>query len=374
MAAYAETSTGAFDESKVAKDLSDADPINPSEVYQHGVVFSVPLIYINADESITVDKVISNLRVMNKNSLTELTKIASDISCADKSGQLLICDQFVTRLSSSQDGEYGKFIEFLKWGGQIAKDLDVDEEYVDSSSMGITFDLIRNYIVDSNTNVLISAEPIAIDGIQLYSQLGGNRDAIQSIREATNDTDLNRIQFCLAHFEKQLTFSPGYVLNQTIKIINLAFFFMCLYSESSPVLGYSSNDLKGNILAYIVDVVVRSRVMQAWQRDNNTKILLSDLSKNYDNRHNIIKLSQLTSARERAQFFLNLIKNKGEVAKVIDQNFYNRYISVLEKFKLSIDGCDYYLLGASFIAELGTILPDNILNIQELCQKINIDD
>ncbi|ACH96249.1 GrBNV_gp36-like protein [Oryctes rhinoceros nudivirus] len=361
-----------FDEKRLSNDLTDAEPIEPVNAFKYGVIISVPLIYINANEATSVDKITSNLRAIKYDALVDLMKIAKNIPTSDKYGQITICDQLASRLSKQQNGEYNQFIDFLKWGGQMAKNLDVDATYVDIASIGVSFDVIRNYVVDDQTGVLKAAEPTIMNGYQLYSQIP-NDELIRSIRSATNDTDFNRMQYYLAHFEKQLTFKPGYVLNQTPKFINMAFFFMCLYSESIPILGYSSNDLKGNILSHIVDVVIRSRVMQAWQRDTHTKVLLNDLYKNYDNRNHIIKLAQLTCARDRAQFFLNLVKNKGELANILDQNFYNRYESLLESFKLEIDGNTYYLLGASFICELGKILPSNILNVQKMCQEIELE-
>lgn len=358
---------------QISNNLTDTVEVSPADARNHGVVINVPLIYINSNEEESIDRVTPNLRVIKYDTLVDLMKIAMKIQTADVNGQIAICDELATKLAQSQEEEYKQFIEFLKWGSEMAKSMDINELYIDVDNVGVTFDVIRNYVCNPETGILVSAIPIGIDGIQLYSQLQNNEATIQSIREQTNDTDFNRIQYYLAHFEKQLTFTPGYVLNLTTKIINLAFFFMCIYSDSIPISGYCSNDLKGNILSYIVDVVVRSRVMQAWQRDDSTKTLLNDLIKNYDNRNHIIRLIQTPTSRERAQYFLNLVKTKRELAKILDPKFYDRYIDTLEKFKLNIDTKNYYLLGAAFITELGKILPDDIMNAQEICKSLSVD-
>lgn len=355
---------------KLTQDLCDTNPIEACDAHKYGVIINVPYIYINADENENVDKIIPNLRVINYERLVELIKLGINIFSGDKSEQQSICDQLVACLSLEEDDTYTQFIELLKAGSKTAGYIDVDEDYVDVGSIGVSFDLIRNYVVDPVTGVLQSAEPITINGIQLYSQLAGNENDILAIRKATNDTDFNRIQYYLSHFQKQLTFQKNYVVNQTVKAVNLGFFFMGLYAQSRPILGYSSNDLKSNILSYIIDLVVRSRVMQAWQRDLNTKILLSDLVKNYDNRIHIIKLCQLYTPRERAMYFLNLVKNKGEISKILQLNFYDKYISLMNLFKMNIEGKEYYSFGSEFLVELGKILPDEKMDIEKLCKEI----
>ncbi|ATY70209.1 GrBNV gp36-like protein [Tomelloso virus] len=351
---------------KVNNDLSDNAAIDPQNAHEYGVIISVPIIYVSTDEEKCIDRIVSNLRVIPYDDLMDSVKIAMRIAHSNKEEQLNISSEFASRLAKSEDGEYSQFIELIKWGGSIAKELDVQEDYCEVSNVGVSFDVIRTFIVDPSTGVLQSAQPTTYQNYQLYSQLGNNEQAIQEIRQATNDTDFNRIQFYLAHFEKQLTFTPGYVPNQTTKLINLAFFFMTIFSQSRPISGYSSNDLKGNILSYSVDVLARSRVIQAWQRDQNTKMLLKDLTTNYDSRNYISKISNIPTARERANTFLNLVKKKPELAQILDADFYNRYVKLLEKYAMTIDGADYYLLGSEFIVDLGAMLPSNIMDIQKM--------
>jgi hypothetical protein len=358
--------------------LLDYEPIEPSEVNNFGVVISIPLLYVHTDEFNGVDQVTPNYRVIDYDVLESLVKTAIQINTAKRDDQIEICDQFIKDIitksgtNSTNTKDLEAIVEFLKASVKICKDLDIEEDYTDITTQGLSFDVIRQYVVAEDTKILQSAEPTTIEGLQLYSQIpqnsenyGGYLEYVNHIRKLTNDTDFNRIQLYLSTFEKTLTFTPGFVYSHTVKLINLSLFYLCLMCSSRPVKNYCSNDIKGNLLGYIVDVVFRSRVIQAWQKDPKTKKLLADMIKNYDDRNHIIQFCQLNTSRERAQYFSNILKNKPDLKALISQLNYDSYMEILETVKMTIDGQNYYLFNSNIIASLATIMP-NLKQVQDI--------
>ncbi|ATZ81562.1 GrBNV_gp36-like protein [Drosophila innubila nudivirus] len=351
--------------------LLDTDSVPTHEVNKHGVVISVPTLYINANEESGIDRIVSNLRVINYDKLVELMPIAIDINTVSKCMVAEKCNYLVNYLIKRLDTEdSASFMEFIKFSSRISKDLDIDDDYYDVTTNGLSFDIIRKYINDPYTGVLKMAEPIEYMGYQFYSQIPEDENynnTILNIRQATNDTDFNRIQYHLTHFERTLTFTPGYVYNSTLKLKCLALFYVALYTESKPIEEHCSNDLKGNLLAYILDCVVRSRVIQAWQRDSASQKLTNDIIKNYDTRIHIIKLCQLKTSKERAQHFINLMRQNPELQKFTSHLNFESYMECLRRTSLNIEGDTYYLLGSEFISSIAVNLPDlaSLQNIYE---------
>lgn len=355
--------------------LEDSEPIAPENARQHGVVISVPLIYVNTEDD-GLDEVVSNLRTIHYEPISELMGLAISIFESDKDGQTQIGSRLSDRLSKTMPDTDG-FVDIISWGASASKDLDVTDEYDDAESCGVSFDVIKMFVVDTTTGVLQYATPTPVHTsqlspyvshdlvggeIHLYSQLGENEAAINFIREKNNDTDFNRLQYYLAHFTKQLTFAPGYVINQTSKMINLALFFLCVYAESRPILGYCSNDLISNMLGFIVDVAIRTRVTQAWRRGKDTSLLLRDLSRNYDANNYAVKISKLPTARARASCFLKDVKDK-QAAKLLNIEFFDKYMDLISRHSLPIANSRYYLFNSEFLAEFSTMLPDDLFEL-----------
>lgn len=342
--------------------LLDSDSVMPSEVHKYGVVISVPTLYVNADEMNGVDRIVSNLRVISYEKLIELMPYAIDINAMPKSVVSDKCNYLINYLVDRlKTDDANTFMEFIKFSSRVSKDMDIDEDYYDVTTSGLSFDIIRQYVNDPHTGILKAAEPTTQFGYQLYSQIPDGpqyEQMVFEIRNQTNDTDFNRIQLHLSHFERTLTFTPGYVYSTTLKLKCLALFYVALYSESRPVTDYCSNDLKGNLLSYILDCVIRSRIIQAWQRDNATNRLANDMAKNYDSRIPYIKMCQLRTARERAQHFIDQLRNNKDLKKCLPHLNYDLYVECLNKSKLLIDGQTYYLLNSEFISHVAVNLPD----------------
>ena len=359
----------------MADNLLDSTPIAVTDVKEPNVVIQVPTIYVHTDEMNGSDKTTSNLRVINYDVLTDLTKIAMDINSVDKAALIEKCNYLINYLVQHMgDNISTSFMEFIKFSTEIGKNLDIEDDYLDITTEGISFDVIRRYEVCPNTRVLISAEPAIAQGIyQLYSQVPLDEHYninIQNIRNEMNDTDLNRIHYCLLQFEKTLRFENGYIYSRILKLKCLALYYICLYMESNPLQNYCDNDLKGNMLSYILDCVVRSRVIQAWQRYPISKTLTHDISKNYNDRIHMIKLCQLPCARERAQYLIQIVRDKPEMQRYLQHINYDSYVSTLDKTKLVIENEEYYVFNNEFITSLAVNLSD-LQSIQKLYENCN---
>lgn len=341
--------------------ILDSDPISPNDLAPGDVVINVPYLCISADEFNGRDEAIMpNLRAINYDRLTELMNIAVTIPHATDEQQIDLYHNFINIIiqSATQSVDnISHIMDFLNFAAQLGKDIDVDDNYIDINTNGISFDIIRKYITDPITGILMSADPIVHDSnIQLYSQLSNEQDVLE-IRKLYNDTDFNRIQYYLTCFEKTLMFRSGFVYSRTVKVTNLALFYLCLLNHSRPIDKLCSNDLKANILSYIIDVILRSRVIQAWQKEASSKKLISDLLKNYDKNNHILNLCQLNSAKMRANYFLNQLSKKPELSEYIDHIKYESYETLIDRFKQVIDGKEYYMLGSQFITDAAT-MPD----------------
>lgn len=343
--------------------LLDNEAVDAVDAAKYGVVINVSTLYIACDEQTGVDQVVSNLRVIDPQVLLDLVNMARQI-LDNTVDQCEYSTNLLNRLVNRHSKDVNNLLDFMNKITAMSKSLELDDNFYDVTATNISFDRIRSYNVDPDTNILVSAEPTTYDHYQLYSQVqtamlhaDDQPDAINlRIREATNDTDFNRMQYCLMCVEKFLLFREGYICESTAKLGNLALFHLCLVSESRPILNYSSNDLRGNILSYMIDMVVRSRLIQYWQRFPTTARLLNDMSRNYDNNNHVVRLCQMKSARDRAQHILNSLKNVKDTntTSLTDTLNYDLYHETLQLFRLTIDGIEYYHLGSEFILKLGT--------------------
>lgn len=349
-------------------DFVDVQTVDPNNVHLHGVIINVPLIYVSADDVPSKDKVVPNLRVIKYDDLEQLITIASRISSADKKQTMEISNQLLNYLIShksdnASEGATNSSIDaiadYIKFHGELTNEIDVDEDYIDPTTDCISFDIIRQYVVNPENGVLISAENTTVNGYQLYSQLPEENyfDNVLKIRQLTNDTDYMRIQYYLSVFEKILTFQTGYCLNSTMKITNLCLFYLCLYAVSLPIDKLCSYDIKSNMIGYMIDLIARSRCIQAWQRDASSQKLLKDMILNYNNENHIIQLCQLPTPKQRANYVLNLISKKQELKKLAQNLTYDMYTTLLQDCSQCIENETYYLFDNAFIVKLMERVP-----------------
>lgn len=341
--------------------FTDADSVDPSEVHQHGVVISVPLLYVSTSDTPGNDKIVPNLRVIKFELLQELLTKAIEIGPANNETSMELCEMFIKLMMRDKnenevDPQMKSITDFLSFAGKIAKEIDVDVEYIDVTTEGVSYDIIRNYVCDPTTGILISAEPLAINGMQLYSQLPSD-EAVLEVRKQTNDTDFMRMQYQLAEFERILTFVPGHVFDKTMKLTNLSLFYLCLIDCSRPIDKMCSVDLKANIVGFMIDLIIRSRCIQAWQRDKSSQKLLHDMTQNHDKENPIIKLCQMTKPSQRAQYILQLLSKQREFQNISHDFTYELYEKILKDFEQNIEGHTYYCFNSNFITSIATNFP-----------------
>lgn len=334
-------------------DILDNETVPRTRVHEYGVVVNLPLIYVSADEESHTDESIDNYRVLAFDRLAEIMRVAIRIAGANRDEEMTIWKTLTDLLMRYNDGKREEpVLAFLDFINNASRDLKIDDEYVDSTQPCVTFDVIRRYENDPSTGLLTASDPEPYGDLQLYSQINDDDDLAMRIRRERNDTDMNRFHYCLSAFDKTLRFLPGYVYNRTVKVINLALAHLCLVSASHPIEGYSSNDLKSNVLAYIIDVVIRSRVIQAWQRDPASRLLMSDLTKNYDKENVLVALCKLKGPKERAKLLLREFNKAPECAELCEQLSYESYEQLLDRSRRTIDGRDYYAFDNQFLLEL----------------------
>lgn len=354
---------------EVPSDFIDTQTVDPNNVHLHGVIINVPLIYVSADDIPSKDRIVPNLRVVKYEELESLITIASRISSADKKETMELSNKLLNYLIShkndnvsnedSMNASIEAIADYIKFHGEMTNEIDLDDDYVDPTTDCISFDVIRQYIVNPENGVLVSAENTSINGYQLYSQLPEDRyfEHVMHIRQLTNDTDYMRMQYYLSVFEKILTFQPGYCFNSTMKITNLSLFYLCLYTVSMPIDKLCSYDIKSNMIGYMIDLIARSRCIQAWQRDDSSKKLLKDMILNHNNENHIIQLCQLPTPKQRANYILNLLAKKQELKHLTQSLTYDMYTGLLEDCSQHIENETYYLFDNAFIIKLMDRMP-----------------
>lgn len=352
--------------------LSDSEAIKPEEITDAMCIINVPLIYVDANLDNPQDQVIPNLRAIDYKMFTELMTMAIDIPKLSNDDSVELTHKLIRHLMSnvSNVDDIKSVLEFLEFTSDMSKKFDLDDDYIDVTSECISFDLIRKYIVDKN-GILISADPMAYKKYEFYSQLPTAEDVLL-VRNLNHDTDFNRMQFALCSFEKTLTFQPGYIYDKTVKLTNLALWYLILYSMSRRIDTLCSVDLRSNMIAYMIDIVIRTRVIQAWQRSTSGRKLLTDMIKNYDNKNHIVSLCKLATPRERAQYMLKILADMQSSAEVrndasmknipieaiVSNLNYDWYEEALETTAQIIHNRKYYVFTSDFVVQITSKVPD----------------
>lgn len=397
--------------------LLDDEAIGPNEITEDYVVICVPLIYVSVDEQNGTDEMIPNLRAIQYSKLVDLMQIAIQIPTLPAKEQVELATNLIKRVtdiytskskssqpqsllrnqinvtqpntydrihedcsiksssSSSFEQQYNTYkkieveaneeegLDYMKLDKVVGlmsyilkfyEETSLDGDYINIDTQPISFDKIRRYNVNPTNGILMSCDDVrTADGYELYSQIPNVEDH-KLIREMTNDTDFNRIQYVLSCLEKFLLFRPGYILNNTVQAINLAYFYSLIYLSSLPIKSNCSNDLKGNVVGYVIDVIVRSRVINYWQRNPNSAKLLSDLTANYHKDHFIVKMCRLNSSRERAKLAISMLSKHSK--QITEQLDYDKYIELLEENAQIIEGKRYYVFTIQSVYSLIRII------------------
>lgn len=358
------------------------DPVNAP--FPEGyVAFKVPFVYVSVDEN-AKSHAAPQLRAMEAGSLIDFVgNYYKRILDSDTKKQTELCKEVCDLLIqgsmdsevSNNRGPYEKIIQLLKQlMAETDGKLDTETEFADfKSDIQLTFDRIRKFETDPVTHIVTKVEnwswlkPDGVSSYDLYSQVPN--DQVKSIREALNDTDLNRVHLVLNHFSKMLCFEietrernneifyQSYVVESTVKFINTALFFMLLVLKSSPLKGYCANDLTIHYLGLTLDAVIRSRVIQAWQNDPSKQTLMADLKINHEREHPMVKLCKLPTAEARAQEFLSQLKKDEKMKRgPIGKLTYSKYFDLLNQPDniVTAEGKTYYKLSSQFLHSLST--------------------
>lgn len=352
------------------RDLLDSEPVPQENVNEYGVVISLPTIIVSANEHDGhPDEARQNLRVIPYERLEELMRIGLEIVESGTERQMKIFEDLFASLVSTYGRENEENVQQAKERigdnpletvlgllgviTSIANDIDIDDTHADLTTCCLSFDMIRKYVNDPTTQLLVSAELCPYEGFVSYSQVE-NEVTRNAIRRERNDTDLNRFHYALGYFENAMRFVPGFICDRTVKLVNLALLHVWLASASKPICGLSSNTVKANMLAYAFDVIVRSRLLQAWRNHPTTRALLSDIARNYNSNQIMVMLCKLPDAKSRAKLLLREVARQEQTRAFTDVLSYETYERLLENTKENIEGRDFYLLDHSFVFDIMT--------------------
>lgn len=328
---------------------ADESMVPLADVAAHGVIIPVPMICVNCND-LQEDQVIKNYRVIRYDVLEELMNKGKQIETAGYIEQLEISERFVKDMIAlnKQSKETENMLNCITIFGNLGRSIDVDDTFIDASTEGISFDPIRVYENDK-TGLLVGHAHTTWHGVSFYSQLGDDEQLKARLRQEMNETDLNQMYFMLECFERSLLFHKERVCNHTIKVTNLCLFYLSLIDNSQPIENLCDTDIKCNIMGYLIDVIVRSRVITKWRQNPCSKNLLLDLVRNYDGQNHMVAMCKLETPRERAEYILKMLSESPETQKVVANLSYSEYEKVLEYSAHIINGSRYYVFKSQFI-------------------------
>ncbi|XP_053206199.1 uncharacterized protein LOC128390495 [Panonychus citri] len=314
------------------------------------VLISMPFFHISTNPGPNNDRTVDNVRAVHFDTLTEMVGLMLEnehcpqdflFSFAEKNLDLIVkyIDDNDTLNIWRKSGIFKTINEYMKA-------LMFDEKFTKTIET-ITFDPVRVYETHPNTNLLINFYHTG----QFYSLLR-SPDEITTTKRNCNDTDYNRAQYVLARMTDTLCNKSNRIYDTTLRWINLLLLLNILLVRSFPIEGYCSNNLKLSYMALAFDFVVRSRLIDVWQRDKETSKILNLIFANYKHQSPYIKLLGIESADKRASLVVDLLyKNctDKQVTEAFRSINIQEYFSLLKENIVMIEGCSYYKLDESII-------------------------
>lgn len=334
--------------------LEDNSPVLAAEAFRYGVVITVPTLYINTDDTRSnLDRSAHNLRVIPYDELKKLTQLAIKVYNMNYNAQIELCAEFmqylINDLNETNASQKDEFLKLMKYAIELGSHFELDREYYDIVNNGICFDVIRQYVNDQQTTLLQSAEATSVNGIRLYSQLDPeDTTTYTKIREMTNDTDLNRILYQMNYFENSLLMKSDYLLTKSSQLINIVLFYTSVLTKSRPI-NLAQHHLKSMFIGYMMDLCIRTRLIQMWQITPSCKILLDDLIKNYSESNFLVQLCKKNTASERAKYFIKSLRADKNLQDISTQFNYDNYIKILSDFIIMVEGQSYYNFNTEFL-------------------------
>lgn len=316
------------------------------------VIVSIPSIYVNVDEA-DEDLSVPNLRVIEYTELCSLMLLASTIETNNVEEQFELCNK-LTSMILNMDQNCKEYIDFINSVCASVKDSQIEESFENSTTDGILMDTIRMYVNSPDTGLLISAEPYPFGDVSVYSQL--SPEDVLRVRELTNATDLNHMYYVLHCYEQALLFKPNRLYNNTTDIVNLVLVHILLAMKSAPLQNQCANDLKNNLMAFLVDAVIRTRLISKWKLHKCTNMMLADITNRYCKNNIMVKLCRLDTAKDRAnevyKTFYEYTQKEPKLKPLLATLSFSNYENVLNSTVHAIMNKNYYILSTGFLKSL----------------------
>lgn len=361
------TQNAGYESENQSFDTTDrVNDVNLNECPANHVSVTIPWFYVNRDE-FDEHRDVENLYFIRYEKLREILALSSDIETGDNDKQIELCPKLVNLMKSKETGtetidlendngsadnaiyrQIKTILSTLQEFGSFQSQLDVDDIFVDVSHETISFNTIRQYETDPNTGLLINVRERSMNGYHFYSQVPTDEERMY-IRHATNETDLNQMYFILQKFKESLLFKPNRVCNYTSKLINICVMYLVLESHGVPVRGNYLSYVDTNIISFMIDCIARSRVLSHWKHNPCTRQLISDLIANYHKNNMLVAVCKLETARDRAQFLCDQIKQHGNFGKTVS---YAEYEKLLKRYETRINDKTYYNFDKMFLMSL----------------------
>lgn len=351
-----------YNEHDVNKQSPQIVDVPLNECPANHVAITIPWFYVNCDE-FSEHRLLENLYFIDYQKLREILALSADIETGDNDKQIDICPKLVKLLKSKEDmfsvdgtddvngvvyRQIKAILSTLQEFGSFQSQLDVDDVFVDISHETVSFNTIRYYENDPKTGLLINTVERETNGHSFYSQVFSDEEKMH-IREMNRETDLNQMYFILQKFKESLLFKPNRVCNYTSKLINICILYLVLESHSIPVRGNYLMYVDTNIISFMIDCIARSRVLGHWKHNPCTRQLIADIVTNYHKNNMLVAVCKLDTARDRAQFLCDQIKQHGNLTKAIS---YAEYEKLIKRYVIKVDGVSYYSFDKMFLMNL----------------------
>lgn len=370
-------------------ELLDQTFIHPRDLQNNEyVVFNLPKIYVSASPD-HEDNSYQNIRAIKYDRLIHfMTKYQNIISMPIEDCQLLIREVFTDLESSkpfesesSSDSDSRTFIfQILQLISDLYnKGLKFEQNFIPTNmNTHVSFNVIRKYVLDER-NMLVSAletpwfSTRLQQNVTFYAQL--TDEEIVQARIANNDTELNRVQYVLKIYENVLLFRPNYILDYMIRYLTIIAFKICLCTHSINVEGMSDNDLVPHYLCLMLDIIIRTRVITAWQRDPQCASMLADMACNYEDNFMSHGVILEKNDIDRVRKILSSLREHYPDPVIQDmlRNInINDYVAVLKDSIGVVNNVPYYIFNTQIFERI--LLSGTMKNINDVYTKSELKE
>lgn len=364
----------------ITRSLEDSEPLEQQDIPADWVVLEVPSLYLRLDEA-GPDSMLMHRRAVPVDAFIETALLMKAATEADATSQLDLSKRLVDGLVGSLTGGVDKadldaVQEIIDVTLRTAQSINSSTPYTDTANVTLDFDRIVVSEVDAFWGLPQFSAPPPNTCPALYSLIE-SADERARVRQLVNDTDLNRAYRTLDYVNRMITFESGYLCSSLHAFINLALGYITLVNQSRPIRMFCQNDLRVRLLMLIVDAVIRSRVLAAWQRTPSARCLLDDIIETHDPRHQIIWLLGEPSAKARATRFLELLA-KSRYASYVDQLTYDGYAEQLGKTRTVERSITYVSPSYQELVYLITLLPPSVFpqskrtSLEEIVRRMRV--